>query len=213
MKPFIFMYGQRPWPEGLTLLHAYIVVDMDRHPDLGALIRDVRAATKVDPLQHVGDEWFHITLYQFTAKPANQVTQAERQALEIALTERLQSVDPFTVTVGKPRVYTTGIIFDLDSEGPLNTLRAAVADTFQAVFGQHASTYDTGVLHLTESYAMAEADMSHFQRMQRRVRQVPSSRTILAVGAVDLVDVAAGIEEKTITWDLLARIPLGGRPS
>lgn len=45
------------------MLHAYVTVDLGRNPALAELVRGVRAATQDDPLTHIGDEWFHITLF------------------------------------------------------------------------------------------------------------------------------------------------------
>lgn len=36
-----------------------------------ASIQGVREATKDDPLTHVGDEWFHVTLYRLSAEPGS----------------------------------------------------------------------------------------------------------------------------------------------
>ncbi|MFD8006160.1 hypothetical protein [Streptomyces mirabilis] len=75
--------------------------------------------------------------------------------------------------------------------------------------GSDATSYDSGVLHLTESYATAEATPRHFHQIHR-VRRVRPSRTPLCVDSVRLVDVTAGSEAEAITWDHLAAIPLAG---
>ena len=59
-----------------------------------------------------------------------------------------------------------------------------------------------------ESYATGGADSDQVQRRLRRVR--PSHAPLLVVDAVELVDVAAGLGPKTITWERLVRIPLAG---
>jgi len=75
--------------------------------------------------------------------------------------------------------------------------------------GSDATSYDTGVLHPTESYATAEATLGHFHQIHR-VRRVRPSRAPLYVDSVRLVDVTADSEAETITWDHLAAIPLAG---
>jgi hypothetical protein len=206
MKPFIFQHGQRIWPKGLTLLHVYAVVDLDHNPEFAELVRGIRAATKDEPLSHVGDRWFHITLYQLSEKgDAVLVTEVEREALADALRLRLQRVQPFAITAGSALSYPTGIVFDLGPDEPLNALRDAVTAAIEDVRGADATEYSTGVLHLTEAYASAEADSDQIQRRLRRVR--PSHAPVY-IDAVELVDVAADQERKTITWKSLARIPL-----
>ncbi|MFD7861334.1 2'-5' RNA ligase family protein [Streptomyces sp. NPDC059783] len=155
MKPFTFQQGKGLWEAGRTpsLLHAYVTVDLGHNPELADLIRGVRNATQDDPLTHVGDEWFHITLYQLSQKPASEIPEDERQALVAALTEQMKAVAPFTITVGSHLPYASGLIFDLGPDEPLNELRTATTRAFEVVLGPEATTYDTGVLHLTESYA------------------------------------------------------------
>ncbi|MFI7104121.1 2'-5' RNA ligase family protein [Streptomyces sp. NPDC050161] len=209
MIPFAFEHGQGPWTEGLTLLHAYAIADLNRNPELAELVAGVRAATAGDPLSHVGDDWFHITLYQLSEKPAEQITPSERKAIINELERHLQNVEPFSITVGSILPYPTGLIFDLSPDEPLNALRTTVTRAFTAARGGKATTYKTGVLHLTESYATAKVTLEHCHAIHRRVRRVRPSHAPLRVDAVELVDVTAGLTEKTITWDSLARIPLG----
>jgi len=38
MEPFTFKHGKDVWPAGLTLLHVYATVQLDRNPELAALI-------------------------------------------------------------------------------------------------------------------------------------------------------------------------------
>lgn len=212
MKPFTFQQGTDHWKAESTpsLLHAYVTVDLERQPELSELIRGVREATKDDPLTHVGDEWFHITLYQLSQKPASEIAEGERQALVAALTEQMKTIAPFTITVGSPLPYASGLIFDLGPDEPLNELRAAATRAFELVRGPAATNYDTGVLHLTESYATAEVSLDHFHQIHRRVRRVRPSHAPLDIEFITLVDVVANDGEKSITWEAVApAIPLG----
>ncbi|WP_414169133.1 hypothetical protein ACMATS_25020 [Streptoverticillium reticulum] len=210
MKPFTFQQGNDLWEEGKapSLAHAYVSVDLGRNPELAELVHGIRAATQADPLTHVGDDWFHITLYQLSSRPAAAVTVAERQTLTAELARQMQGIAPFTITVGSALAYGTGIIFDLGPDEPLNELRTAATRAFEVVFGTEATEYETGVLHLTESYASAEVDLDHFHQIHRRIRRVRPSHAPLCVDTVALVDVVANDAEKTITWKTWATIPL-----
>jgi hypothetical protein len=212
MKPFMFQQGTSAWEAGTapSLVHAYVPVDLRANPELADLVRGIRTATKDDPLTHVGDAWFHITLYQLSSRPAADISAAERQALAGELTRQMRTVAPFTVTVGSVLAYGTGIIFDLGPDGPLNELRTAATRAFEVVLGAGATSYDTGVLHLTESYATAEVDLDHYHQIHRRLRRVRPSHAPLHIDSIALVDVVANDTEKTITWQTLAEIPLGG---
>lgn len=105
----------------------------------------------------------------------------------------------------------TGTIFDLGPDEPLNALRTATTRAFETVLGKDTTAYDTGVPHLTESYATGEVTLEHFHQIHRRLRRVPSHAP-LRIEAVELVDVTANPVQKTITWESVARpIPLTGR--
>lgn len=209
MKPFLFQQGQRHWPGSSTLLHVYVVVNLDSNREFAELVRGVRDATGEYPLAHVENDWFHITLYQLSERPAAEITKAERRDLTAELTRRLETVEPFTITVGSPLTYETGIIFDLAPDAPLNTLRQQVTDAVEKALGRSASSYESGVLHLTESYAKREVALDHVHDIQRRVRRVRPSHAPVRVDSVELVDVTANSQEKTITWKRVASIPLG----
>lgn len=212
MKPYTFQQGKGLWEAGGTpsLLHAYVTVDLGRNPEFAELVRGVRNATQDDPLTHVGDEWFHITLYQLSSRAARDVPEAERQALVTELTAQMRPIAPFIITAGSPLPYATGIVFDLGPDEPLNALRTAATRAFELVYGADATTYETGVLHLTESYATAEVSLDHFHQIHRRVRRVRPSHAPLHVDSIALVEVTADSEKKTITWEPVAPpTPLG----
>jgi hypothetical protein len=212
MKPFTFQQGKGLWEAGRapSLLHAYCTVDLGRNPELAELVRGVRDATQDDPLTHVGDEWFHITLYQLSSRAAHDVPEVERQSLVSELTTQMRSFAPFTITVGSPLAYATGILFDLGPDEPLNELRTAATRAFELVYGADATAYETGVLHLTESYATAEVSMDHFHQIHRRLRRVRPSHAPLRIDSIELVNVTANSEKKTITWEPVAPpMPLG----
>ncbi|TMR07822.1 2'-5' RNA ligase family protein, partial [Nonomuraea turkmeniaca] len=209
MKPFIFQHGTTPWPAELTLLHVYAIVDLESNPELGQLIKEVRAATQGAPLAHIGNDWFHITLYQHAAKPADQVTAAERHTLHAHLQQHLSHIAPFTVTVGPALTYPSGLLLDLHPDEPLNALRRAVEDSAAVALDAADNTYDTGVLHLTESYATAEVSLPQLHQIQRELRRVRPSHAPLHINRVDVVDVTANTQATTITWTSLATILLG----
>ncbi|WP_435598199.1 2'-5' RNA ligase family protein [Streptomyces anulatus] len=212
MKPFTFQQGKDAWEAGTapSLVHAYIPVVLGRNPELSELVHGIRSATKDDPLTHVGDQWFHITLYQLSSKPAAEVTEEERRALTTELTRQMETVAPFDVTVGSALAYGSGIVFDLGPDEPLNALRTVTTRAFEAVLGSGATSYDTAVLHLTESYATAEVHVEHYRQLHRRVRRVRPSHAPLHVDTIALVDVVANDAAKTITWQTLAEVRLGG---
>jgi hypothetical protein len=153
LKPFTFMHEQEPWPEGLTLLHVYVVADLARNPEPATLVQGCRAATAGWPLAHVGDDKLHITLYQL-GTPADQVTEPERTAAADALRSRLKDVSPFTVTAGSALSYESGVVFYVGPDAPLNPLRERVA----AVMGADLPAYAASLRGKASALGLQLAD-------------------------------------------------------
>lgn len=102
----------------------------------------------------------------------------------------------------------SGVIADLHPDDDLAALDRAVREAIRAVRGDEAVRHPWGLQHLTISYARQEASSDDAQRILRRVRP---SHAPLHVTEVQLVDVTADSTAKTITWERLATIPLGGQ--
>jgi len=211
VTPFTYKFGQDPWPEDLTLLHAYVLPHVPRAPGLAALVGACRDATRGEPLAHIPDEWLHITLCQI-AVPARQVGEAARAALVAALGERLAAVPSFTVTVGTPLGVPSGVLLGIaDGLGRLEQVRGLVTSAVAGALGPGTPLAShTWPVHLTESYAYGAADD---ERVQAALEGVSPREAPLSVGAVDLVDVSVNQATKGISWKPVARIPLAaGQP-
>jgi hypothetical protein len=207
MKPFQYQHADSDWNAEDTLLHVYVTVDVNENPELAALIQGGREALKDFPVSHVEDRWLHITIDQITDRPAALIPQHERDTLAAGLTESLAGFAPFEITIGSMLSYHSGLIADCHPDEELAVLHRRVRDAIRAIRGDDAVRYPWGVQHLTISYATEEASSDDAQRLLRRVRP---SHAPLRIDAVHLVDVAADHEAKTITWDHIASIPLGG---
>jgi hypothetical protein len=203
---FTFRHGRVPWPAGLTLLHVYALADVARSQETAAIARGCRAATRGEPLAHVADEWLHITLCQI-AMPAHTVDAGQRVALATEIGLALRGTEPCLVTVGAPARVSTGVTLDIgDDDGALAGIRDLVSAGTDAVLGPGMATGNAGPLHMTESYAYDDADDA---RIDAQLLAVQPRGASLLVAAVDLVDVSADQDAKTITWSPVARIPLG----
>jgi hypothetical protein len=184
-----------PWPAGLTLLHVYVTANLVRAFELAAMIASCREATRGEPLTHVGDPWLHITLCQVTI-PASSVDEGQRAALAASVGEKLIDVGPFTITVGPPFPVPTGVLLGV-ANGRLELVRHAVSDAVAGVLGTDAVGGNSGPLHMSESYAYADADDA---RIESELAAVHPRRASLLIEGVDLVDVSADQAAKTITW-------------
>ncbi|MFD4987418.1 2'-5' RNA ligase family protein [Streptomyces sp. NPDC058374] len=207
MKPFVFQHAQDVWPAGETLLHVYLTPhDQDR--ELTALFARGRVALREFPITCVEDRWLHITVDQITDRVGAEITPAERDALVAELGQRLADVEPFDIMIGSLESYASGVIADVHPDEPLNDLHTTVRAAIQTVRGPNATGYPTKVPHLTLGYAAEECDSDQVQRKLRN--EVRPGHAPMRVDAVHLVDVTADAQAKTITWDHVATIPLGG---
>lgn len=102
--------------------------------------------------------------------------------------------------------YLSGAIYDLAPDDGIADLHRRVRSVIRQVRGPQACQYEWGVQHLTIGYAYGEADSDQAQRLLRRVRP---SHAPLHIDEVCLVDVRADHAARQITWERLARIPLG----
>ena len=207
MKAFEFKRGSEAWPVGETLLHVYALPDLHQDQQLAELIRGCRRASAGYPLTYVEDPWLHITVAQITDAVGRSTLADERQQLASELQNALESVDPFTVTIGSCLSYGSGLIFDVWPDGQMERLTNVVESVVERVRGPEATRYDTGVAHLTLAYASGDADSDEIQRKLRRVRP---SHAPMTIRSVHLVDVASDPDAKTITWTPpVAEIVLG----
>ncbi|MFF1422050.1 2'-5' RNA ligase family protein [Streptomyces sp. NPDC058280] len=208
MKPFIFKHADDLWPEADTLLHVYLGIDSDRDRALTTLVTRANEALKDFPLTPVPLPWLHVTIDQITDRHAALIPQHERDALVGELTKQLADFAPFEVQVGSLLAYHSGVIADLHPDEQLAALHHTVREAIRTVRGDDAVRYPWSLQHLTISYAREEASSDDAQRILRRVRP---SHAPLHVTEVQLVDVTADSTAKTITWERLATIPLGGQ--
>ncbi|MFI1201673.1 hypothetical protein ACH4VR_19840 [Streptomyces sp. NPDC020883] len=212
MKPFKFKAGTESWTSG-TLLHWYVEVDWSdpRHKALRDLVTTSNQVL-LDagfPITPVELPWLHVTVDQISI-PAQQIGSEQRSRLVDEVSARLVGIDRFTVIVGSLLSYHSGVIADLSPDEGLAALHAATRSGTRAALGDEACLYEWGLQHLTTAYAHAEADSDAAQRILRRVRP---SHAPLHINAVQLVDVTAqtGDRSKTVTWERLTRISLGGQ--
>ncbi|KPI02954.1 hypothetical protein OK074_5104 [Actinobacteria bacterium OK074] len=166
-----------------------------------------RVVLREFPITCVEDRWLHITVDQITDRVGAEITQAERDALVAELGMRLADVEPFDIMIGSLESYATGVIADVHPDEPLNDLHTTVRAAIQTVRGPNATGYPTKVPHLTLGYAAEECDSDQVQRKLRN--EVRPGHAPMHIDAVHLVDVTADAHAKTITWDDVARIPLG----
>ncbi|MGW0392881.1 2'-5' RNA ligase family protein [Streptomyces sp. NPDC003042] len=153
--------------------------------------------------------WLHIPLVdQITDRVGAENTPAERDALVAEVGKRLGDVEPFDIVIGSVESHATGVIADVHPAEPLNDLHTTVRAAIQTVRVPNATGYHTKVPHLTLGHAGEECDSDQVQRKLRN--GVRPGHAPMRVDAVHLVDVTEDAQAKTITWDHVATIPLGG---
>lgn len=204
----MFQQAAEVWPAGQSLLHVYIVVELEHAPELAALVRAVREATEGVPLAYIEDKWLHITVDQITDRPGGQIPAAERAALTNALTAELAGTAPVEIMIGSVLTYSTGLIADCHPDEALYALHHAVRAAVRAERGEDAARYPWSPPHLSLAYATGHADSDQVQRQVRRVRP---GHARLRIDAVELVECFADLQAGTITWERIERIPLAGR--
>ncbi|ONK13195.1 2'-5' RNA ligase family protein [Streptomyces sp. MP131-18] len=205
MKPFTFQYGGQPWPEGLSALQVYALVDPARDAGLASLIHGCRSAGASFPVTPVDDRWLHITLEQITDQPASDYSPAELDELADSLRSHLADIPPLSLVAGSPIANRAGVLLDLSPDDEVDTLHYRVREAVHNVRGADATNYRVLPAHLTLAYAHEEADSD---LLQSRLRRVRPSHAPLTISAVHLVAVQPDHRTKQILWLPLAEIPL-----
>ena len=77
MKRYVFMYGDQPWPEGITTLQLYAPVDLALNPELAELLPRWRTALDGAPVWLVENEHLHVTLDMISDAPCDDITTEE----------------------------------------------------------------------------------------------------------------------------------------
>ncbi|MDI1462701.1 hypothetical protein QEZ54_17135 [Catellatospora sp. KI3] len=206
-----FLTRKRTWAEGFTLLHVYLVPDLDHDRDLARLVDDCgRLLSGYDFVKPVPAPWLHCTVAPVMGVPGAAVDAATRAEFAIALRGALNGVPAFTLTAGSPLAGSTTVSLDLDGDlpgQPLHTVYTLTRKVIGELFGPTALAYEAMPGHLTLAYATGAGDSGEVQSTLRT--RVRPSHAPMTVREVHLVDVRQHRGDPVYySWTVLDRIPL-----
>lgn len=192
MKRYVFMYGDQPWPPGITTLQLYAPVSLELNPELAELLPRWRAALDGAPVWLVEDEHLHVTLDMVSDAPAGEITSDERRALAASLRQAVAEFPVYRGRAGGCLSYSSGAVVDVSPAEPLRRLHLALRRAIHAVRGPDSTGYRVPKAHISVAYASATADSDFYQS---RLRQVDPNGAPLQLDEVQLVEV--GVDQTT----------------
>lgn len=217
MQRFTPAFQGTPWPEGLEVLHAYLLPREGTDDELIGLARQcapVLAAYPIDaacPAGTSGPGTLHVTIEMVADAPAAGIGPGETGRLVDALRHELASVRPFTTELGPPIGNRAGALLDVWPDHDALALQARVRAAILAARGPAALQHDGGRLHCSLGYSWADADSDP---LNSALRAVTPRRASLRVDTLHLLNVrfttAAATGGWRIAWQPVAEIPLTG---
>lgn len=213
MRPFVPHFQGTPWPDGLSVLHVYLLPDLATNPELAQLVTACRQAMRPYPILMQNDQQLHITLEMVADTSSAAIGPAERENLTEALRKHLASVPPLRVMAGSPIANKAGAVLDLSPDEPLMDLTDRVREAITETRGPEAIQHPNGRPHMSLGYSW---DVSDSDPLQSALRSISPSHAPVTVTDVHLLDVRwslhphEGTRAWDISWDHLASVPLRG---
>lgn len=212
MRKFVPQFQGDPWPDGLRVLHVYLLPDMAVEHDLAQLVTSCQEAMRPFPITVLGDDRLHATVEMVADASSGAISTDERAALTDALHRHLAGTAAFQVTAGSPIANKAGALLDLSPDDRLEDLRGRVRDAFREARGPHVLQHDGGRHHMSLGYSWDTADSDS---LQSALRRITPSHAVFRVGHVHLLDVqfrehARGGEDTgwELSWNPVASLPL-----
>lgn len=212
MRKFVPRFQGVPWPDGLRVLHVYLLPCLAVEHDLARLVTSCREAMRPFPITVLGDDRLHATVEMVADASSEAIGADERTALTDALRHHLAGAAPFEVTAGSPIANKAGALLDLAPDNCLEDLRGRVRDAFREARGPNVLQHDGGRHHMSLGYSWGTADSDS---LQSALRRITPSHAVFRVDRVHLLDVqfrehARGGEGTgwEISWNPVASLPL-----
>lgn len=199
-----FVSPERLWASNARRVHVCLVPDHTQDNQLGVLIDRARLVASrfgcVSPVEH---RWVHVPV----AVLANVLV--DRGQVVKAMTEALEDVSAFTMTVGSVIVGEDRMVLDCDGDSeasgaPVTVLRGRIVRALAGVGGVVSEPVEP--VHMTIAYGRGDGDSGRIAtEMRQQVRVGPSP---FMVNRVLVVDVQQDPSTGTPTWREIARIGL-----
>lgn len=209
MKRYVFMYGDQPWPSGITTLQLYAPVSLESNPELAKLLPQWRAALDGAPVWLVEDEHLHVTLDMVSDAPAGEITSDERQALAASLRQTVAEFPVYQGRAGGCLAYSSGAVVDVSPAEPLRQLHLALRQAIHTARGPDSTGYRVPKAHISIAYANATADSDLYQS---RLRQIDPNGAPLQLTEVQLVEAGADQTTGQLRWTTVESFPLSPSP-
>ncbi|MEV5749982.1 2'-5' RNA ligase family protein [Actinoallomurus sp. NPDC052308] len=175
----------------------------DDRPGAEKLVEECRDRLAGLPgLDSVPTPWLHMTtqIVGFT----DEISDSELQNMITAVSERMRSVAPTSVSLGRPLFHSEALVLGVDPRDGLDAVRAGVRQAVAMTVRANRLTDDPDwVPHLSVAYSNSEAPAEPVISAM----QSPPAPVDVRIDAIDLVS-----QERvghSYIWDRIATVQLG----
>lgn len=171
--------------------------------DVHRLARAYRdGLAKVDGLDLIPDRWLHLTMQGLGF--VDEVDQASVDAIVAAARARLATVEPFTITLDRPRITPEAIRWEADPQEPVAAVRDAVRAAIAEVWAEVPEIAGGFAAHVSIAYSNATGPAAPAQAALDAVEAAPASTLVRGVELIRL-----GRDRRMYEWETYATVPLG----
>ena len=163
--------------------------------------------TSTPGLHQVPAEWIHCTLLHAIGADHDVLSEESVNGLVEHATERLQHIEPYHVTFGRPEIGTVAVERAGWPGWPHRTVVEQLVTAHREVYGDAHHLSPSRYPHVSLAYAGEGAESIDTQALKLKLSDVwgPADVSVY-VQSVDLV--AQSHDGKHITWHPITRIPL-----
>jgi 2'-5' RNA ligase len=175
----------------------------DDQPVVGELVRECQARIDSIPgLDPVPAAWLHLTTQ--VVGFADEISEPELRGMIEATRERLRSLDPVAVGLGRPLFHAEGLALGVSPPRALHAIRAEIRDSVAtAVRANRLADEPEWTPHVSVAYSNSDAPVAPVVAAMRP----PPTPVDVRIGAVHLVSQRR--EGHAYVWDRVEEIRLG----
>ncbi|MBW1597255.1 2'-5' RNA ligase family protein [Streptomyces sp. JJ38] len=194
------------WPAGRADLHWHILFPADVVED--RLVGPYRKLTSGPGLARVEARWLHTTLMH--GGPITEYRPGEIDEITARVAKECVSITPFELTYGRPSVGNVAIeLTAWPGERSRRLWELTTRIDAEVTGGRFPVIPAAHYPHASLAYADAEAAKADRTALKVALSDLPGEPVTLPVTSISLV--AQSHDNRHITWEHLATVPLGER--
>lgn len=201
----VFAPLERGWDQLRDSLHVYALPRLN--PELIAAYHTAIERSKVCAVQPA--QFLHATITRLPAH-RNTVTADRLESLSASLDRTALKTRPFTITLGRPEIWTTAVACLGEETPDWKTLLDEVRQAARGCFNGLPLPPAPSAPHVSLGYGTHPTDDAPLVHELEMLADSTAWRPELIVDTIHLLSVHANPAQGTFTWDVMSVHPFGG---